>query len=129
MANTINLKYFKIHEFDSPDEPGSGSKMDAEFLLKLDKAREIANCKFVVNSGFRTIEWNAKIGGRVGVGKLMSSHCKGLAVDIRCNNSRDRGLIINALISVGIRRIGIAKTFIHCDVDNEKDQHVIWLYN
>jgi len=24
--------------------------------------------------------------------------------------------------------MGIAKTFIHCDVDNLKDKNVIWLY-
>ena len=129
MPKTLNLKYFKIEEFASPDDPKSGSKMDAKFLEKLDYARQNAGVPFKINSGYRTIEWNAKIGGRVGVGKLMSSHCKGLAADIHCNNSRNRGLIINALISVGIRRIGIAKTFIHCDVDKDKDQDVIWLYN
>ena len=128
MPKTLNLKYFKIEEFASPDDPKSGSKMDAKFLEKLDYARQNAGVPFKINSGYRTIEWNAKIGGRVGVGKLMSSHCKGLAADIHCNNSRNRGLIINALISEGIRRIGIAKTFIHCDVDKDKDQDVIWLY-
>ena len=129
MPKTINLKYFKIEEFASPDDLKSGSKMDAKFLEKLDYARQNAGVPFKINSGYRTLEWNAKIGGRVGVGKLMSSHCKGLAVDIHCNNSRNRGLIINALISVGIRRIGIAKTFIHCDLDKDNDQNVIWLYN
>ena len=39
------------------------------------------------------------------------------------------GVILNALISVGINRIGIGKSFIHCDIDNLKDQDVIWLYN
>ena len=32
-------------------------------------------------------------------------------------------------MDVGINRFGIAKTYIHCDVDKEKDQDVIWLYN
>tara|TARA_Y100000114_G_scaffold34471_1_gene29910 strand:+ start:7372 stop:7818 length:447 start_codon:yes stop_codon:yes gene_type:complete len=124
MPKTLNLKYFKIEEFASPDDLKSSCKMNKKFLEKLDYARGNAGCKFVINSGFRTIEWNAKIGGRVG-----SSHTKGLAVDIHCVDSRNRALIINALISVGIRRIGIAKTFIHCDVDKDKDQDVIWLYN
>ena len=124
MPNTINLKYFKLSEFDSPDVAGSGKNMNYTFLEKLDYARGNAGCKFVINSGFRTIEWNAKIGGRVG-----SSHCKGLAADIRAIGSRDRSLIIQALISVGINRIGIANTYIHCDVDNTKDSNVIWIYN
>ena len=79
---------------------------------------------FKINSGYRTEEWNKKVGGRVG-----SSHTKGLAADIQAIGSRDRGLIVKSLLDVGINRIGIAKTFIHCDVDKSKDDNVIWLYN
>ena len=120
----LDLKYFKLSEFDSPDKLGSGSKMDKKFLEKLDYARHNAGLPFKINSGYRTKEWNMHIGGRVG-----SSHIKGLAADIHCNGSRDRALIVKALIQVGISRIGIGKTFIHCDVDKQKDQDVIWLYN
>ena len=122
--NTLELKYFKLSEFDSPDEPDSGSKMDKKFLEKLDYARHNADVPFKINSGYRTKEWNAHIGGRVG-----SSHIKGLAADIHCNGSRDRALIIKALMEVGITRIGIGRTFVHCDVDKKKDQDVFWLYN
>ena len=120
----LDLKYFKLSEFDSPDKLGSGSKMDKKFLEKLDYARHNAGLPFKINSGYRTKEWNMHIGGRVG-----SSHIKGLAADIHCNGSRDWALIVKALIQVGISRIGIGKTFIHCDVDKQKDQDVIWLYN
>jgi len=34
----MELKYFKLEEFDSPDVPGSGSYMDPELLLMLDEA-------------------------------------------------------------------------------------------
>tara|TARA_R110001599_G_scaffold134229_1_gene311998 strand:- start:71 stop:505 length:435 start_codon:yes stop_codon:yes gene_type:complete len=120
----LDLKHFNLSEFDSPDELGSGSKMDKKFLEKLDYARHNAGVPFKINSGYRTKEWNMHIGGRVG-----SSHIKGLAADIHCNGSRDRALIVKALMQVGISRIGIGKTFIHCDVDKQKDQDVIWLYN
>ena len=126
--SNLDFKYFKLSEFDSPDEPGSGSKMNYTFLEKLDYARGNAGVSFKINSGYRTEAWNTKVGGRVGVGKLMSSHCKGLAADIHCNNSRDRALIVQSLLNVGITRLGIADTFIHCDVDKDKDQDVIWLY-
>jgi uncharacterized protein YcbK (DUF882 family) len=122
--NNLDLKYFKLSEFSSPDNSESGSKMDKDFLEKLDYARGNAGVPFKINSGYRTKEWNLKVGGRVG-----SSHLKGLAVDIHCNNSRDRALIINALMEVGVNRFGIARTFIHADVDKNKDQDVIWLYN
>ena len=123
-SNTLNLKYFSLSEFDSPDQPGSGSNMDHKFLEKLDYARGNAGVPFKINSGYRTEYWNDKvIKARIG-----SSHKLGLAVDIACKGSRPRALIITALLEVGITRIGIGKTFIHCDVDNKKDQNVFWLY-
>ena len=121
--SNLDFKYFKLSEFDSPDETGSGSKMNYTFLEKLDYARGNAGVSFKINSGYRTEAWNTKVGGRIG-----SSHLKGLAADIHCNNSRDRALIVQSLLNVGITRLGIADTFIHCDVDKDKDQDVIWLY-
>jgi len=108
-------KYFK--ELDNLD------KMDKTFLLRLDEARERAGIPFVINSAYRTPEHNAKIGG-----KPNSSHLKGLAVDISVTNSRQRFIVLNALLEVGFTRIGIADTFIHIDLDNEKSKEVIWTY-
>ena len=122
-TSNLDLKYFKLSEFDSPDEVGSGKKMDKDFLLKLDYARGIAGIPFKINSGYRTQEWNMKVGGRFG-----SSHKKGLAVDIGYTGSRERYLILSALMQVGITRFGIANGFIHTDVDKAKDPDVIWLY-
>ena len=120
----LDLKYFTLSEFDSPDEVGSGNKMDSKFLEKLDYARHNAGIPFKINSGYRTETHNALVGGRIG-----SSHLKGLAVDIAYNGSHERYIILNALMSVGITRLGIGKSFVHCDLDNSKDQDVIWLYN
>jgi len=108
-------KYFK--ELDNLD------KMDKTFLLRLDEARERAGIPFVINSAYRTPEHNAKIGG-----KPNSSHLRGLAVDISVTNSRQRFIVLNALLEVGFTRIGIADTFIHVDLDNEKSKEVIWTY-
>ena len=123
IPKNLDLKYFKLSEFDSPDEVGSGKKMDSKFLEKLDYARHNAQIPFKINSGYRSEKWNLKCGGRWG-----SSHKKGLAVDIGYNGSRERYLILSALMEVGITRFGIAKGFIHCDVDKTKDPDVIWLY-
>ena len=123
----LDLKYFKndLSEFDSPDEVGSGKKMDSKFLEKLDYARGNVDGEMVfkINSGYRTQEWNMKVGGRFG-----SSHKKGLAADIAYNGSRERYLLVTALMQVGINRLGIGKSFVHCDVDKLKDKDVIWLY-
>ena len=108
-------RYFK--ELDNLD------KMDKTFLLRLDEARERAGIPFVINSAYRTPEHNAKIGG-----KPNSSHLRGLAVDISVTNSRQRFIVLNALLDVGFTRIGIADTFIHVDLDSEKSKEVIWTY-
>lgn len=97
--------------------------MNIDFLLKLDKAREISGIPFVINSAFRTPEHNKKVGG-----SKNSSHLKGLAVDIRAKDSTTRFNIISSLLAVGFNRIGIADTFIHVDDDKDKDQNVAWTY-
>jgi uncharacterized protein YcbK (DUF882 family) len=106
-------KYFKEIEY----------KMDADFLAKLDKARELANIPFTINSAYRNADQNARVGG-----KPNSSHLKGLAVDIRANDSSTRYIVLNALIRVGFNRIGVASSFIHVDDDKEKASNVIWTY-
>ena len=62
-------KYFK--------ELSDLDKMDKEFLFKLDRAREVAQIPFKINSAWRSAEENKDAGG-----KPNSSHLKGLAVDI-----------------------------------------------
>ena len=116
-----NMKHFTISEFDSPDEPGSGSKMDPDFLELLDMARELSGVPYKINSGYRTKKHNQDING-----SQTSSHLKGLAVDIACKNSRNRYDIIYGLLGY-FTRIGIAETFIHVDNDYSKPD-AIWLY-
>ena len=117
------MKYFNYEEFDSPDIQGSGQLMDEKMLSMLDEVREMYGKPISINSGYRTIRHNAKVGG-----KSKSSHLKGLAVDIACSTSRDRYSLLEALKSVGFNRIGIAKSFIHVDLDFDKTQNVIWTY-
>jgi uncharacterized protein YcbK (DUF882 family) len=119
----MDLKYFTLDEFDSPDIKGSGSKMDKDFLKKLDKIREDFGKPLRVNSGYRSMEHNLKVGGRVG-----SSHLKGIAVDLLCIHSGDIDLLLNAIYKNGINRVGIGKTFIHIDTDQDKPA-ACWLYN
>ena len=117
------MKYFNYEEFDSPDIQGSGQLMDTKILSMLDEVRETYGKPIIINSGYRTIRHNASVGG-----KATSSHLKGLAVDIACSNSRDRDNLLKALRQVGFNRIGIAKTFIHADIDSDKDENVTWIY-
>lgn len=115
--------YFEYSEFDSPDQKGSYKHMDVEFLNKLAQARKIAAVGFKITSGYRSPEHNEKVGGVPN-----SSHTLGHAVDIYAPTSRQKYIIINALLQAGFDRIGIAKNFIHVDDDPSKNEEVIWTY-
>jgi zinc D-Ala-D-Ala carboxypeptidase len=119
----MELKHFKLSEFDSPDAPGSGSNMKPEFLQRLDNARGLAGIPFKINSGFRTKARNAIVKG-----VKDSSHCYGYAADIHCIDLRNRLLMVKALLAAGFTRIGIADGFIHVDCDPQKSKEAIWLY-
>lgn len=120
----IKLKYFKISEFDSKGkgEKGTGDKMRINTLQMLDKARETANIPFTVNSGFRTIAHNKKVGGVPN-----SSHTKGYAADISAESEATQIKILKALYAAGFRRFGVYSTFIHVDNDPDKPSD-LWRY-
>ena len=117
------FKYFTYEEFDSPDVQGSGQMMSKNLISILDNIREELGKPIVVTSGFRTPAHNEKVGG-----KPNSSHLKGLAVDIACEDSRYRFELVRELLEHGIDRIGIGDTFIHADIDDDKSPNVIWTY-
>ena len=96
--------------------------MSADFLKKLDEAREYAGIPFAINSAYRSPTHPLSIKNPT------SSHITGLAVDISVKDSKTRFKILDALIAVGFTRIGIANSFIHVDLDFDKSQNVIWTY-
>ena len=122
------MRYFTLDEFDSPDAEGSGSMMDQGFLDLLDECRDLAGIPFVVTSGFRTVQYNRILIDTGYSASKNSSHLLGLAADIRVRTSSERWIILDALLEVGITRIGMGNNFIHCDIDSFKENHVIWTY-
>lgn len=119
----ITAKYFKESEFRACTPSCSLQNMEQDTMRMLDLAREIAGIPFVLNSAYRTKQWELKKNR-----KGTSSHTKGLAVDIRCNTDANRYKIVNALLAAGFSRIGIGCTYIHADNDLAKTQRVIWHY-
>ncbi len=97
--------------------------VDGNFILGLQKARDIAGIPFHINSGCRCVVQNMAVGGTED-----SSHILGCAADIQARTSAVRWVIEGALRVAGFQRIGIRKTFIHVDSDDSKAQGVLWLY-
>ncbi len=103
--------------------------LDQELVTKLDQARHLAGFPFVITSGLRTLEKNQSVIGAV----PDSAHLKGLAVDLRVENSHEVSLLIDACKTVGITRRGIyvnsdnVPTHVHVDIDPDKVSDVIWI--
>jgi uncharacterized protein YcbK (DUF882 family) len=115
------FQYFKSEEFDCPC--CGLNNMDTMFLFELDLARDRAGVPFIINSGYRCEKHNKDIGG-----VSESAHLKGLATDIEASNSMDRYKIIDSLLGVHFKRIGIGNNFVHVDKDPTKAKNVIWIY-
>jgi len=87
--------------------------MNTSFMLKLDRAREIARVPFVVSSGFRCIAHNRAIGGVEN-----SAHTRGYAADLLARDSREFFEMIMALMSQGLDRFVFYPSFrVHVDDD------------
>lgn len=121
-----SIDYFTPDEFECPCCQRGSEKMDFGMVLTLDHAREEAGIPFFINSAYRCPDHNAEVGG-----VSSSAHVRGYAVDIACEGSRSRFLIVNGLLKAGFTRLGIntKASFIHVDSDKDKDQNVIWFYN
>ena len=113
--NDFNIaKNFNLSEFVSPD---TGTvKINCKLVSKLQELRGNLISPITINSGYRTVEHNKKVGG-----KKHSSHLRGNAVDIWSRKHTIEYLFWFAII-LGFDRI-IAydhKKFLHLDVDGKK---------
>lgn len=119
----MEYQYFTDRDFKNCTPSCSINDMSDDLLILLDKMRKIINQPIIINSAYRTKEYENKK-GRNG----SSSHCKGNAVDIRCNTDSYKFLIVQTALSLGFGRIGIGSNFVHLDLDTDKTQKVMWTY-
>ena len=120
-------RYFKKSEFACTCGCGT-NKIDEDFIMLLEDAREVSKTAYFINSGYRCENHPlSKI-------NPTSSHIDGVAADIRCVNSEARAYIVAGLAAVGFSRMGLAGkdkgNFIHVDSgENQgKPSPRIWLY-
>tara|TARA_Y100000361_G_C10943904_1_gene230199 strand:- start:50 stop:442 length:393 start_codon:yes stop_codon:yes gene_type:complete len=106
-------KYFSEEELRCK---GTGElKMMEEFMAKLILLREKVNQPLVISSGYRTPEYNKRIGG-----SSKSAHILGQAVDIVCSGTKAHTILMHALelgfTGIGVKQHGDHKSrFIHLD--------------
>jgi len=92
------------------------------FYDRLVACRIVAGIPFIVNSGFRCLVHNMNEGG-----SKSSSHMFGWAADIAIGGSRDRYIIVNAAMSVGITTIEVlGGSWVHLSADPRKDSRILF---
>ncbi len=123
-SNHLNRKLslnFTAREFICSGCGEEGIKDDLVFHLQMAHDMLPIHRVMVITSGYRCEAHNEAVGGLKD-----SAHKKGLAADIKCEDTLLRFLLLKALLKVGFKRIGIYKNFIHADLDGSKPQGVIW---
>lgn len=110
----LSKLYKHPYKYFSPAEV-SQFKLHTELWEILDRAREIAGVPFIITSGLRTQEENRRVGG-----KANSSHLRGLAVDLSCNDNFKRTAMLQGLIEVRKTTpffLEITPRHLHIDID------------
>ena len=121
------MRYFEWSEFDQRGYEGSGQEhMNVIFLTHIDVLRDKCGFPFIVNSGYRSPEFN----NRVSTTGFNGPHTTGKAADIAVNTTEAFILIDNAIKMGVFTGIGVGKGFIHLDIltPEEAPRPRLWGY-
>ena len=122
------MRYFTYSEFDQKGIEKSGElHMDRRFLDYLDALRHKCGFPFIVTSGYRSPEYNARISNT----GLTGPHTTGKAADIAVSRGNAYTLLKHAMdldcfTGIGIQQKGDGR-FIHLDTI-QRQQETIWSY-
>ncbi len=115
-------KNFTSEEFECSCGCGA-NHIAPELVVMLQELRDLVGDAINVTSGVRCVDWNKQVGG-----SPTSSHVRGLAVDIHCESSESRYVLVYSALEAGFIRIGVGSRFVHLDIDPTKAPCVIWTY-
>lgn len=119
LKKTAEFKEFKedyLAQFDQRGLPGSHKLMKKWFIEAVAEAEKIFGKKFIINSAYRTPEYQELLSKKgYKTAKKNSPHLEGVAVDVSIINL-DANKVIEAFQKVGVTRFGVGKSFIHVDM-------------
>ena len=113
MNNFQISKHFNLREFQSPDT--GEVKINSKLIEKLELLRQRFGRPVIINSGYRTPEHNAKVGG-----SKNSLHVQGKAVDIRKVEGYTIDEMAELAEEIGFDGIGKYNWGIHVDIRGYK---------
>lgn len=123
----FGIPYFTSGEFDSPDAPESGKKMQPRFVVMLFNARGYFAKPIRVNHGFRTRNYSSRLRRRGYAVVKNSAHELGLAADLNAPDP-DIDSLVRSLFMAGFRRFGVMSTALHIDNDDNRPSPAVWGY-
>lgn len=107
-------EHFKSEEFRCKDKT-EGILISTRLLRTLEKIRNHFDAPVIINSGYRTPNWNSKVNGSPN-----SYHCKGMAADIvvKGHSSEEVAKYADSIMEEG----GVIRytNFTHIDVREER---------
>lgn len=117
------MNYFGKHETSC--RCGCGFDIKPELLSLINKIRVTVGSPVNLSSGARCLKHNRKQDS-----EDTSSHVKGLAVDIKYYNSKQKFILLRSIFECGVLRIGDNPrlSFIHIDIDTDKTSPVFFKY-
>ena len=101
-------------------------KLNGDTLIRLNFARLDAGVPFVVNCACRCEKHNRDVGGVENSAHKIKPDNTANAVDIKCESSSLRFILVRSLLRAGFKRIGVYSTFIHADDDPSLPEEVMW---
>jgi hypothetical protein len=112
-----------VSEMNPPSEGWTKLDMNVKvYLVRLQKAAQKAGLisgPIYINSGWRSVQYNAKVGGA-----KSSQHLNGLAVDIVWDGFVAKSDKTNQFVALakkeGFRGIGLYNSFVHLDIGPER---------
>lgn len=119
-------EHFSKSEFQCSCGCGFGTNpgdVSPELLNLLEMMREEINRPIRLTSGCRCEYYNHAVGG-----VSNSAHTRGTACDIAVQGGSHRRKLVDVAVMFFASGIGVARSFIHVDVDSELPRPSLWTY-
>lgn len=115
--------HFAAKEFNSKDPMCKVHMIRGDLVRRLEEVRIALDKSIYISSAYRTKEDQERLAksGRE-TAKGISQHCLGAAADIYCS---DMDALLEE-VKKHFKAIGVAKTFIHVDLREDKER--LWFY-
>ena len=121
-------EHFHSNEFACSCGCGYGTRpgdVSEELLHLLENMRDELGEPIYITSGCRCAIYNASPAVN---GVPNSAHTRGTAADIKCEGGYKRRRLVDIAVMHFASGIGVARTFVHCDVDDVLPRPSCWSY-